>query len=699
MFIVGMMAMGRVVWAEDENVTSTRHFVLPSNSFNLNDLKLSHHDQTNKVSLMLPKQTRTAISQPAGLSSSASPRQAARHFLATYGYHFGIVQTTGLTLMRENIMKNRRSSVRFQQIYQSIPVLGGELIVHLDAAMNIIAVSSEISTDVEKVNVTPSIVAIKANEVALASVAKQYQIDSTQLSVTASPALWIYNPAVVGASETSSNSLVWRVEVISVTTSYPIGEIIFVNAHLGTVEFSYPFIHDAKDRKVYIQNSSTSARNEDDPPIGNPDVDKAYDYSGEVYDFYFEKHGRDSINGDGMTLISRVDFPIANAYWNGSLMTYGTGYVVDDVVAHEMTHGVTHYTSGLVYANESGAINESFSDVWGELIDQTYTHPGENDTPTAKWLMGEDLSIGALRNMKNPPDKHDPDSLCSQHYYHGDGDHGGVHTNSGVNNKAAYLMTDGGTFNGYTIAALGINKVAKLYYEVQTHWLTSGANYAVLRNALPLACSTLGFSSIDCQQVQNAVDATMSPYPLCYPHYNNGWENVFDRYDSSGIADKLYVGDFDGDGAEELLGVSGNWITMFYYENDDWQWGWSNYGDSEAGGGIYPYRNNLSIGDFDGDGKDEILGVDSWITMFHFKIGDDNKWDWHWDGVTMAVNQLLKEINCMLVILMVMERMNFLVWRVTGFRCITMKMMIGNGDGATMVILKLEVEYILTEIT
>src|SRR6476620_5352850 len=132
-------------------------------------------------------------------------------------------------------------------------------------------------------------------------------------------------------------------------------------------------------------------------------------------------------------------------------MVYGDGFPVDDVVGHELTHGVTDFESSLFYFAQSGAINESLSDVFGEFIDLSNTAGGGNDSAAARWKIGED--IGAFRDMKNPPAFGDPDMMQSANYFSGPGDNAGVHTNSGVNNKAAFLMTDGGTFNGKTVTA------------------------------------------------------------------------------------------------------------------------------------------------------------------------------------------------------------------------------------------------------
>ena len=108
-----------------------------------------------------------------------------------------------------------------------------------------------------------------------------------------------------------------------------------------------------------------------------------------------------------------------------------------------------------------------------------------------------------------------------------------------------------------------------------------------------------------------------------------GWSNYGNPNVGAGIypyRDRLVVGDFDGDGRDEVLGTSG-WMTMFHYDNGDWHWGWSNYGNTSAGDGIYPYREHLLPGDYDGDGKDELLGTGGWITMFHYDNGD---WHWGW---------------------------------------------------------------------
>ncbi len=120
--------------------------------------------------------------------------------------------------------------------------------------------------------------------------------------------------------------------------------------------------------------------------------------------------------------------------------------------------------------------------------------------------------------------------MLSSYYYCKSNDNGGVHINSGVNNKAAYLMTDGGTFNGYSINPLGRDKVAKIYYEVQTNLLTSGADYQDLADALYQACGNLigsdGIEASDCDEVRKAVNAVHMyalpdkckniDAPLCY---------------------------------------------------------------------------------------------------------------------------------------------------------------------------------------
>ena len=195
------------------------------------------------------------------------------------------------------------------------------------------------------------------------------------------------------------------------------------------------------------------------------------------------------------------------------MMVYGDAYgfpLADDVVAHELTHGVTQYESNLFYWYQSGAINESLSDVFGEYYDQDN---GEgNDAAGVKWLVGEDVSgLGAIRSMSNPPAYGDPDKMSSPNYYEGSADNGGVHWNSGVNNKAVFLMVDGGTFNSKTVTALGWEKTGAVYYEANTNLLTSGADYSDLYYALQQACTNLigqhGITSGDCDEVKDAIDA------------------------------------------------------------------------------------------------------------------------------------------------------------------------------------------------
>jgi bacillolysin len=323
----------------------------------------------------------------------------------------------------------------------------------------------------------------------------------------------------------------WRTEVAAGELD-PLRELVLIDAQLGAVALHFNQAAHGKTRYVCDRNNivnandacttGTAVRSEGLVATGTADIDLAYDYSGLTYDFFSSKFGRDSLDGNGLPLRSTVRYcpnaancPYQNAYWNGKQMVYGSGYAsADDVVGHELTHGVTDFTSSLFYYYQSGAINESLSDVFGELIDLTYDTPSDNDTPAARWKMGEDLPGGAIRDMKNPAAFNDPDRMTSPRYVVdlGETDSGGVHSNSGVNNKAAYLMVDGDTFNGRTVTGLGIDKVARIYYEVETNLLLSASDYADLYDYLQQACATLtgtaGITAADCAEVKDAVDAT-----------------------------------------------------------------------------------------------------------------------------------------------------------------------------------------------
>jgi bacillolysin len=282
------------------------------------------------------------------------------------------------------------------------------------------------------------------------------------------------------------------------------------------------------------------ARTEDQAATGVSEVDAAYDYMGDTYDFYKNRLGRDSIDGAGMDLRATVrwcpnstECPYRNAFWNEAQAIFGDGYAAtDDIVAHELTHGVTDYESNLKYYYQSGAINESFSDIFGEFVD--LTNGKGTDTAATRWIHGEDTPQSSQRNMKDhpaTPGSPRPDRMTSPYYVatahledaNGvDPDAGGIHYNSGVGNKAAYLITDGATFNGYTVTGLGINKAAKIYYEVQTNLLTSGSDYQDLYAALPQACTNLigtaNITSANCQEVKDAVNATeMNLQPTTAP--------------------------------------------------------------------------------------------------------------------------------------------------------------------------------------
>jgi Zn-dependent metalloprotease len=216
-------------------------------------------------------------------------------------------------------------------------------------------------------------------------------------------------------------------------------------------------------RNSEFLGSAVKVRAEDDPATGDDSVNRAFDGFGTTRDFYKEVFERDSIDGGGMRLEGYVhrgrDYN--NAFWNGQAMVFGDGdgeLFTDftkslDVIGHELAHGVTEFTANLTYHNQPGALNESMSDVFGSLVKQWSL---KQSADQADWLVGADITtpaIGAdaLRSLKAPGTAYnnallgrDPQPDHMSRFVHlpdtEPGDFGGVHINSGIPNKAFYLV-------------------------------------------------------------------------------------------------------------------------------------------------------------------------------------------------------------------------------------------------------------------
>ncbi|MEU3981190.1 M4 family metallopeptidase [Streptomyces sp. NPDC026672] len=232
-------------------------------------------------------------------------------------------------------------------------------------------------------------------------------------------------------------------------------------------------------------------REEGSEPGRDATVNRAYAGLGATFELYLKAYGRDSIDGDGLPLDATVHYGenYDNAFWNGEQMVFGDGdgeifldfTIPVDVIGHELTHGVTQYTANLTYFGQSGALNESLSDVFGSLIKQYSLGQTATD---ADWLIGAGLLAPrvtgtALRSMKAPGTAYDDDVLgkdpqpaTMDDYVHTGRDNGGVHINSGIPNHAFYLAA----------TALGGNaweRAGQIWYDVLTGGgLETRANFA-----------------------------------------------------------------------------------------------------------------------------------------------------------------------------------------------------------------------------
>ena len=461
----------------------------------------------------------------------------------------GIGNTDDLKVKKVNIDELKMAHTRFQQTVDDVPVWEGEAIVHLNSDGELSSVTDELKASVA-VSTQPNFSDKEALKLAK-SFAKITDSKGSK-NMTEEPKIELY----VYRGE-KRDHLTYRVEMPCLdgteNTSIP---VVFVDAQTGEKVFEYNNLQTGSGTSLYsgtvtvdtsisgstyymedltrkmgtfnmnntgdtttgtggTQSRYTDANDIWDTTAQRAGVDAHYG-AAKTFDYFKNVHGRNGINGSGgpgtttaaansgiSLIVSRVHFGSGynNAFWYNNQMTYGDGNGTSftplttlDIAGHEMTHGVTQYSANLTYSNESGALNESMSDVFGAMV-ELYARGGTITTDT--WKIGEqaytpNTAGDALRYMNNPhlagnggyTTDDDPDHYAER--YTGTSDSGGVHINSGIGNHAFYLAVVGGTHHrsGVAVTGIGADAAAKIWYRALTVYMTSGTNFAGARTAM-----------------------------------------------------------------------------------------------------------------------------------------------------------------------------------------------------------------------
>ncbi len=628
--------------------------------------EVSYHPLTGAARFVRLPQSAAAGRMPS-LARSAPATDAARQerslqFLKDYGGLFG-VSSAQEELGAAQISKDRYGGVHVthRQFYRGLPVFGAELKTHYDAGDQLVAANGTFIPGIQ-LDTAPRRTAEEAARIAIRHSAAD--LGRAARLAASTPTLMVYRAGFAQGVEGSTH-LAWQVIV---GNGVDVRDFVYVDAHTGKVIDKMTGIHEAKNRRAFDSQGATAPGPnypaspfwvEGQPfPTGTAEADNMIAASSEVHELFKNAFGRDSFDGKGATMDSifnRGD-SCPNASWNGRFISFCPGTTTDDITAHEWGHAYTEYTHGLVYHWQPGALNEAYSDIWGETVDRingrggdgpdgartdgacttstplppqvviaapaslagpkdagsanwgpasytlngslagvevgstsaacnalppgslsgkiafidrgtcAFTQKAQNaqnagaiaviignnqggttvlnmsgtgptvptmsvtqNTGTAikaallagtpvtlsmskgargtdnsvRWLMGEDSSGfgGAIRDMYTPTCYGNPGKVSDKQYVCGPdtraGDWGGVHSNSGVPNHGYALLVDGGSYNGQTIAAIGLTKAAHIYYRAQTVYQGPYSDFSDHANALEQSCRDLTGMSLN----------------------------------------------------------------------------------------------------------------------------------------------------------------------------------------------------------
>ncbi len=339
--------------------------------------------------------------------------------------------------------------------------------------------------------------------------------------------LYYFNPGLLGFDD-HRTYLTWLVNVEE--NGRPAG--LFIDADTGSLLFQSTRQEDGFDLQIRDASSLPNGLSPFCPlglpglplwftetgavPFSNPELEayQAFNHIQAVYNLWWQNYGLDSYDDEGSELFLFLNRGSVGATSHGGgCITFGDGAITRDIVGHEFAHEVDSEHGELNYVHISGALAESFADIFGHFADSN------------NWTIGEGSNVGGcygdgtLRDMAAPPACGHPDKMSDWVALPLHNDFGGVHTNSGIHNKTAHLLTDGDTFNGYTITGIGTAKARWLYYYLLTHGVVSTSDFhhtamlADLYSNLWANTGLMGFTASDVCQIRNAYAATeIVPY-------------------------------------------------------------------------------------------------------------------------------------------------------------------------------------------
>ncbi len=458
------------------------------------------------------------------------------------------------------------SHVRMSQVYRGLPVFGYQLIVHLDTQNQVVTVNGHFHPDIE-LDTTPKVSQADAEQLALDDLLNA-QLEPAERSRVKATILRNKTQLLIYIDQNDQARLTWYVTIM---TESPLGQWrYFVNARRAQVVHQFDSVADGKRRMTYSADNSTDIPGRQLIDEGERSKDAiaqaAHEAAGKVYDYYFNTFQRDGVDDQGSSLVSTVHYgsdpeDAENAAWIGEAqqMIYGDGGKIFkplayglDVAGHEITHGVIDNTSNLNYEDQSGALNESYADVFGALIDR------------GNWKIGETViksppfPLKYLRSLEDPNaersyDRSDPLGSVGQPASMSEyaklpntrkGDNGGVHVNSGIPNLVAFLVA----------RQVGTEKMEQIYYRTLTQYLSPSSDFSDAARATIRAAQDL-YGQTEANAVRqafaqvgiNAEGSSEVPVPTSTPSSQKK-QPVPTQNLPAGCTNLIVNGTFEGDG-------------------------------------------------------------------------------------------------------------------------------------------------------